>query len=209
MVVVKKISDRLDAIIDDLASTGKFVPDQVVKDFGGQLVRESRWAGCHVHEREIEVLGNYSKLHGRITQLIHMFCWMSPITTLHELEKALVLVEKVATFQELRIGPLIKHPMVAKFFQPPEDMRETPEITAHQIQKTLMKFIDKKRKETGRGEKLSMQEFLVFFAKSLSKPSPHHLCVRITSFPLAMQVNVILMNTVKLCISPASNGKLV
>ena len=186
-VVVKKINDRLDAIIDDLASTGKFIPEYVVKKFKDKLMRESRGAGYHISERDIMVMEKYFKTHGRIAQLIQMFCWMSPITSLYELERALVSVEKVETFQELRIGPLIKHPAVTKFFQPPSDLRETPEITAHQIQKTLMKFLDKKR-GTVRGEKHSIQDFLEFFAKSLSQPSPHHLCVRITSFPLAIQV---------------------
>ena len=188
-VVVKKINDRLDAIIDDLASTGKFVPEYVVKKFKDELVREARHARYNISERDIVVMDSYFKVHGRVAELIKIFCWMSPITTLYELEQALVTAEKVTTFQELRVGPLIKHPAVAKFFQPPPDLREIPEITAHQIQKTLMKFLDKTRKGAAtRGEKHSVQDFLEFFAKSLSRPSPHHLCVRITSFPLAIQV---------------------
>ena len=184
-IVVKKINDRLDAIIDDLASTGKFVPEHVVKGFKDKLKLEAR---CYINEREIPVWERFSKTHGRIAELIKIFCRMSPITTLYELEQALVSAEKVATFSELRIGPLIKHPAVAKFFQPPPDLQEIPEISAHAIQKTLMKFLDKTRKVAARGEKQSVQDFLDFFAKSLSRPTPHHLCVRITSFPLAIQV---------------------
>jgi hypothetical protein len=186
-VVIKKINDRLDAIIDDLASTGKFVPEHVVKGFKDELKRVAR---CYINEREIVVWERFSKTHGRIAELIKIFCWMSPITTLYELEQALMSAEKVATFAELRIGPLIKHPAVAKFFQPPPELREIPEISAHTIQKTLMKFLDKTRKVAARGERRqSFQDFLDFFAKTLSRPTPHHLCVRITSFPLAIQTN--------------------
>ena len=187
-MVVKKINDRLDAIIDDLASTGKFVPDHVVKNFKDGLIWDARRARYNFSDRDIVVMEKFSKTHGRIAELIKMFCWMSPITTLYELEKALVSTERVTTFAELRIGPLLKHPAVAKFFQPPPDLREIPEITAHAIQKMLMKFLDKTRRVAGRGEKHSVQDFLDFFAKALSKPSPLHLCVRITSFPLAIQV---------------------
>ena len=200
-VAVKKINDRLDAIIDDLALTGKFVPQDVVRDFSRKLLREANYARYQIRERDIAVMEKYSKVHGRIAQLIQIFCWMNPITTLYELQRSLVSVEQVATFEELRMGPLIKHPAAAKFFQPPEDLREVPEITAHQIQKVLMKFLDKKGRT--RGERHSLPDFLEFFAKTLSKPSPHHLCIRITSFPLAIQVKLnfttILVHYVFMC----------
>ena len=188
-VAAKKIDDRLNAIIDDLASTGKFVPEYVVKNFKEQLVQKCRRSRVSLNMRDLKVFDEYSKKHGRVVQLINIFCWMSPITTLYELERALTSSENVSTFEELRMGPLIKHPLVAKFFQPPAELRATPEVTAHQIQKTLMKFLDKTRKTAAKGEKHSVEEFLQFFAKSLSKPSPFDLCVRITSFPLAIQVN--------------------
>ena len=77
-VVVKKINDRLDAIIDDLASTGKFVPEYVVKDFKDKLVKEAYRSRCSVNERGIEVMEKFSKTHGRVAELIRMFCRMSP-----------------------------------------------------------------------------------------------------------------------------------
>ena len=187
----KKINSRLDAMIDDLASAGKFIPESVVKDFANRLLQQCRYARCVVGFRDLRVFEDYGKRHGRVAELIKIFCWMSPITTVHELERALVSVEGVTRFEDMRIGPLIKHPLVAKFFQPPSDLQEVPEITAHQIQKTLFKFLDKTRRAAGRGEKHSMEDFLQFFAKNESKPSPHHLCVRITSFPLAIQVSAV------------------
>lgn len=185
----KKINERLSVIIDDLASTGKFVPVSIVKDFKEKLLNQCYHARCSVSPRDMKVFDEYSRLHGRITHLIQIFCWMSPITTLYELERALISSENVKSFQEFRIGPLIKHPLAAKYFQPPPHLQEIPEITAHQIQKTLMKFLDKGKKAS-RGEKQSVEEFLEFFARSMSKSSPHDLCVRITSFPLAIQVNL-------------------
>ena len=187
----KKINSRLDAMIDDLASAGKFIPESVVKDFANRLLQQCRYARCVVGFRDLRVFEDYGKRHGRVAELIKVFCWMSPITTVHELERALVSVESVTRFEDMRIGPLIKHPLVAKFFQPPSDLQEVPEITAHQIQKTLFKFLDKTRRAAGRGEKHSVEDFLQFFAKNESKPSPHHLCVRITSFPLAIQVSAV------------------
>ena len=190
-VAAKKINARLNAIIDDLASTGKFIPENIVMKFRDQLVQQCRYARCYVNARDVQVFENYRRTHCRVAELIRIFCWMSPITTIYELERALISAENVSTFEELRMGPLIKHPLVAKFFQPPDNLQEIPEITAHQIQKTLMKFLDKTMKQAAaRGEKHSLEEFLDFFTKSVSKPSPHHLCVRITSFPLAIQVNV-------------------
>ena len=194
-VAADKINTRLNAIIDDLGAKGKFVPEHVVKDFKDKLLKQCYRARCSVNFRDIREFDEYSKAHGRIEQLIRIFCWMSPITTLYELEKSLVSSEKVTTFQELRMGPLIKHPLVTKFFQPPHYLQEIPEITAHQIQKTLMKFLDKTRKKAAtRGDRHSVEDFLEFFAKSLSKTSPLDLCVRITSFPLAIQVSLFMQS---------------
>ena len=194
-VAADKINTRLNAIIDDLGAKGKFVPAPVVKDFKDKLLKQCYHARCSVNSRDIRAFDEYSKAHGRIEQLIRIFCWMSPITTLYELEKSLVSSEKVTTFQELRMGPLIKHPLVTKFFQPPHYLQEIPEITAHQIQKTLMKFLDKTRKKAAtRGDRHSVEDFLEFFAKSLSKTSPLDLCVRITSFPLAIQVSLFMQS---------------
>ena len=189
--VAKKINDRLNAIIDDLASTGKFVPEAAVRFFKDKLLNQCYRSRCSFNPRDfkLHVYDEYSKIHGRISELIRIFCWMSPITTLYELERALISSENVTSFQDLRIGPLIKHPHVAKYFQPPSHLQEIPEIPAHQIQKTLMRFLDKGRKAASKGEKQSLEDFLEFFAKSMSKSSPLDLCVRITSFPLAIQVN--------------------
>ena len=189
---VKKIETKLDSIIDDLASTRKFVPEGTVKQFLDKLLYQSRHSG-YITMREIKVWENYNKTHSRIAELIKIFCWMSPITTLHELERALVSVESISQFEDLRMGPLIKHPLVAKFFQPPSDLQEIPQITAYQIQKVLFKFLDKTRGAARSGHRHSQEEFLEFFTKAESKPSPLHLCVRITSFPLAIQVRGFLL----------------
>ena len=186
---VKKIDTTLDSIIDDLASTRKFVPEGTVKQFLEKLLYQSRQSGYIIPMREIKAWEEYNKTHSRIAELIKIFCWMSPITTLHELERALVSVESISQFEDLRMGPLIKHPLVAKFFQPPSDLQEIPQITAYQIQKTLSKFLDKMRGvERRTGHRHSQEDFLEFFTKAESKPSPLHLCVRITSFALAIQV---------------------
>ena len=185
---VKKINTTLDSIIDDLASTRKFVPEGTVKQFLEKLLYQSRQSG-YITMREIKAWEEYNKTHSRIAELIKIFCQMSPITTLHELERALVSVESISQFEDLRMGPLIKHPLVAKFFQPPSDLQEIPQITAYQIQKTLSKFLDKMRGvERRTGHRHSQEDFLEFFTKAESKPSPLHLCVRITSFALAIQV---------------------
>ena len=172
--------------MDDLASSGKFVPESEVKRYADDLVYQCRRSNCFINFRDITVLSKYSMTHGRISELIKIFCWMSPITSLHELERALLSSENIARFEDLRMGPLIKHPLVLKFFQPPTDLQSIPEISAHQIQKTLMKFLDKFRHKPG--QKQSLEEFLEFFSRQTSVQSPHHLCIRITSFPLAIQV---------------------
>ena len=48
--------------------------------------------------------------------------------TLYDLELSLVKRESVATFEELVLGPLLKHPLVIQHFNPPPHLRYIPKV---------------------------------------------------------------------------------
>ena len=180
---IARLSERIDIVIDDLSSQGKFVADRQVRGILLELIQHLPH-GVTIRPRDVQSWEDYSKLHGRIVELIKTFCFLSPITSLFELEQAILHAEKKESFEVLRIGPLIKHPLVKDYFRPHSDLREIPEITGGKLRKYLSDFLSRSK-----GQKRTLEEFLEFICKCESAESISHLCIRISSFPLAISVS--------------------
>ena len=185
--VLEEINSKTEEIIEELSSKGKFLPCEVVKKLVSNLVQNAeRTYKCHIPWREVSAFSTYSKLHGRVEELIKVYCLFTPFTSLHELGIALSQSESVATFEELRLGPLIKHPRAKDYFKPPDDLISPPEITIHQLHSYFSRMIDRSK----RNEKFKIEDFLEFVRKKEDLKSVEHLCIRIQSFPLLIRVSV-------------------
>ena len=183
--ILGEINSKLEEIIEDLSSRGKFLPCDVVRGIASNLIRmaENRHQ-CRISWKELSAYNDFSKCHGRIEELIRVYCLFTPFTTLHELGIALAQSESVANFEDLHLGPLIKHPKVMDLFKPPDDLDSPPEITVYQLHGYLFNLIDKSKRHA----KFDLEEYLEFVRKKLGLESVQHLCVRIGSFPLLIRV---------------------
>lgn len=183
--VVQSINSKVEEIIEELSSKDKFLPSDAVRMVVMGLIQRARSQNhVNVSMRDITAFSQFSRLHGRIEELIKVYCMYTPVTSLHELGIALACSEKVSSYEELRLGPLIKHPRARDYFKPPDDVECAPEITVHQLHGHLTKLVDK----TKRGSKHSLEDYLEFVRKKHGLESVAHLCVRIQSFPLMIQV---------------------
>ena len=188
--VVEKVNAKLEEIIHDLSSQGKFVPEIKVKEFLDMLLHnENQRRRNRVSRKDIAIWSRYSMTHGRVDELIRVFCWFNPISSLYELQQAIITAEKVDSFETLQMGPLLKHPRVVDFFKPPSTLETIPDITSYRIHKHLMEFISRRPRTEG---KLSMEGFLEYLCKKEEAETMYHLCIRISSFPLAIQVHTVL-----------------
>ncbi|XP_059632151.1 protein NO VEIN isoform X2 [Cornus florida] len=106
------------------------------------------------------------------------------ITSLYELEVAICKSEGVKQFEELELGPLVRHPLVVHYFSLSSDVTEPFKITSKAIVSFLLEFLD-----THEGEEIDVEEFLDFIAKKRSVMSREKLCVRIQS--LGMHITII------------------
>ena len=184
---LEAINLKLEEIVEELSSKGIFVPVDYVRNIMRDIIQQEnarRFHRINCHH-DVRFMEEYSKAHGRVEELIKTFCVYNPITMLYELKQALIFCEKVQSFEELRMGPLHKHPKVKDLFRPPESLAEIPKITRHKLRKYLVNYLSKRH----HGKKSNLVGFLEFvqareFAESIS-----HLCIRITSFPLAIQVS--------------------
>ena len=181
---IERVTSQFKDFLEDISSKNRFVPLHVVRRFFNDLLAHENRGGYVLSIRDIPTFEHCSKLYGRVEELIKVFCWFNPITSLHELELAIVSSERVDGFESLCIGPIHKHPRVCDLFKPPEDIDSVPRITAYDIQNDLMQFINKSK----RGSRHSLEEFLEFMCAKHFVQTAHQLCVRINSFPLAIQV---------------------
>ena len=156
---IARINSKVDEIIEKLTSKGKFLPQNVVRDITKKLTDKE--CTIRIHWKEIEVYNEYSKLHGRVEELIKVYCMFTPVTTLHDLGLALAKIENVNSYEDLRLGPLVKHPNVQDYFKPPCDMATPPELSIYQLHKHLMHMMNKSK----RGEKFKLEDYLEFMRK--------------------------------------------
>ena len=185
--VVENINAKVEELISDLSSQGKFLQPDKVRGLVLEIIRKENYDRYdRIVYRDITAMADYSKVHGRIEELIKVFCWFSPVTSLHELELAIIESEKVDNYDALHLGPIIKHPKVMDLFklQNAASLDTVPDISAYKIQNYLMKFLSKRK----RSEKQSLEGFLEYIREREFAESVYHLCIRITSFPLAIQV---------------------
>ena len=183
------VNTTLEAMIEELSSKGKFLSHSVVRDLLQDLLRQANQGNPPgsriITVRDIKAWTDFSKVHGRVEELIKLFCRMTPITSLYELEQAIISTENVDNYEALHLGPLLKHPLAQDFFKPPNDLESIPKMNSFKIYKHLLDFISKSSK---RDERKSLEEFLEYMQRKEMLESVYHLCVRITSFPLAIQV---------------------
>ena len=186
--VLNKIEMYIQTFVSYFSKQGKYLPAFVVNEEVKSICSNaSKQVGRQVDFKSIKFGNEFDKLQKRLNEFIRTFCWNCPITSLFELQRTLCEFEKVADFEELKVGPIVKHPVVIHLFKVPEDVLTVPEITAYDIHTCLTAYISKSRAN-------DVKEFMTYMAEKFSVPSPLYLCVRISSFPLACSVSAYIIN---------------
>lgn len=120
----------------------------------------------------------------QINASIQAFVLVRSVSTLYELDKYLArLYPGAQTYEDLKLGPLVKHPLVYEFFKFPSNL-EPPEITTLKVMKYLKLFLQK----NGWIKKVDMPEFLEYLKEQMSCETLYELGVRIDSLGLIIKV---------------------
>nr|GMD07279.1 uncharacterized protein LOC109165195 [Ipomoea batatas] len=112
----------------------------------------------------------------KINAFIHCFVGARRITTLHDLEIAICNTEGVDRFEDLELGPLVKHPLIIHYFSLCADATEVCRITSEEIVSLLSEFMDINKQRY-----VEIEELLDFIAKKKSVTAKEKLGVRIQS----------------------------
>lgn len=96
------------------------------------------------------------------------------------------LYSEAREFEDLCLGPLVRQPLVYKYFKFPPN-QEPPDITTLKVMKYLKQFMNDKKLWAAR---VDMQEFLEYLTEQISCTSPYELGVRIESIALMISVRL-------------------
>jgi hypothetical protein len=108
------------------------------------------------------------------------------VCTLHELDKYLAsLFSEARAYEDLKLGPLTKHPLVYEYFKFPSNL-DPPEITTLKVMRYLKQFMHK----NGWINKVDMPEFLEHLKEQMSCETLYELGVKIDSVALIIKVRL-------------------
>lgn len=103
---------------------------------------------------------------------------MLKITSLFDLQEAICKNEGIEKFEELELGPFLRHPLVVHYFSLSKDVQEVYKITSEEVVSYLFLFFCKKKK-------VVIEEFLDYVAKKSKVTNPRVLGLRIQSLGYA------------------------
>lgn len=117
--------------------------------------------------------------------------------------------EGVEQFEELELGPLLRHPLVLHYFSVKSDVTEVFKITTEEIISFLWKFVcktysKKSRKDKAIGKKkkdkaIGAEEFLDFIATKRSVADKEKLGVRVQSLGYVIFYSYFLIKRCCMC----------
>ncbi|KAK1435357.1 hypothetical protein QVD17_01118 [Tagetes erecta] len=166
----------------DLIAAGESVSAWSVSKSALVILNAVSFEAMGFHMQNVPSLNRIMLTEAKVNSFIHCFVGVQKITSLHELDKAICESEGIKSFEELELGPILKHPLVVHYFSVGPDVTEIFKITSEQIVAYLSMLPRKKRK--------TMVDDLLDFIAKRRKKSRESLCIRIQS--LGMHIGYIM-----------------
>ncbi|KAL0694666.1 hypothetical protein Bca4012_061846 [Brassica carinata] len=150
-----------------------------------QLQQPDSQRSLGMQMQDVPSLRQLMTLEGKIYAFIHCFVGARGIVTLHDLEVAICRNESVACFDDLKLGPLLRHPLVLLYFPSISGSISPVQITSEEI----ITFLDSYLSIHDMDDDVKLDDFLDFVAEKKSVAGKEKLGVRIQS--LRMYVSFI------------------
>ncbi|KAH0448721.1 hypothetical protein IEQ34_022521 [Dendrobium chrysotoxum] len=163
----------------DLLESGENVSVWKISQSVARSLKVSSWEALGFRTVDAPTLRDLQPIEGKVNAFIHCFVHTRKMTSIYELGLDICKNEGVDKFDELRLGPLLRQPLVRAYFSVSPDAHEICEITTEGLVSHLSAFLHEKRKE-----EIKLEEFLDFLVLKCSVASRGHLGVRIRSMGL-------------------------
>eukprot|EP00741_Cyanophora_paradoxa_P006613 tig00001027_g6398.t1 len=167
------------AVRDEIHAAGRYVSAADVIALVRQRLNVARFDDLRVgRPHEIPALKELTELENKVFCFIQVFMNHHSIVTLFELDEELCAAEAVKTYSALRLGPLLKHPLVVKGFAPPPSLTAPPAITSADVGIALRAY--QRQQRTGTDHRpVEVHEFVRWLAVQRRVADPLELCIKI------------------------------
>ncbi|XP_021745800.1 uncharacterized protein LOC110711690 isoform X2 [Chenopodium quinoa] len=135
------------------------------------------WDSLGFQLHQVPSLHQLILVEAQVNTFIRCHVAVHKITSLFDLQEAICKNECVEKFEELELGPFLRHPLVMHYFSLSKDIEEVYKITSDQVVSYLLLFYSK-------NQKVVIQEFLDFVARKCKVTNPRLLGLRIQSLGL-------------------------
>ncbi|KAK9081153.1 hypothetical protein Syun_030516 [Stephania yunnanensis] len=170
--------DRVDQAVTkahhDLLAKGESVEAWKVAQSALLSLQVDSWRSLEVSMSQVPSLNRIMVIEGKVNAYIHCFVEVRKITTVYELGDKICKNESVERFEELELGPLLRHPLVVRYFSVPTEVKEVVKITSAEI----ISYLAELRNST---KNIQPKGLLEFIASKLSVPVKENLGIRIQS----------------------------
>ncbi|XP_006360949.1 uncharacterized protein [Solanum tuberosum] len=174
--VVERVDRAVIKARRDLIEAGENVSAWKVSQAALVMLKADSWDSLGVRMQQVPSLFQLIVTDGKINAFIHCFVAVQRITTLYDLEVAILRNEGVEQFEELDLGPLVKHPLIIHYFSISPGVSEVFKITSVEIISFLAEYIDADKRR-----RVEIDEFLNFITEKKSIGTTEKLSVRIQS----------------------------
>ncbi|EEF44191.1 conserved hypothetical protein [Ricinus communis] len=172
--LVEKVDLAVEKAWQDLLAAAESISAWRVSQAALVTLQVESWGSLGFPMQEVPSLHRLILTEGKINAFIHCFVAVRRITSLYDLEVAICENEGIEQFEELKLGPLLRHPLVLHYFSVSCDATEVLKITTEDIILTLHEYMG-----TFKEKDITADEFLDFIVKKRSVNGKGNLGVRI------------------------------
>ncbi|XP_065862787.1 protein NO VEIN [Euphorbia lathyris] len=182
--LIGRVDKAVEKAWGDLLASGESVSTWKASQAALMTLQVDSWDSLGFRMQEVPSLHRLILIEGKINAFIHCFVGVRRITSLYDLEMAICENEGIERFEELGLGPLLRHPLVVHYFLVSPDVTEVLKITTEDIILSLHEYMTTCSKKD-----VIIDEFLDFIAKNRSAKGKGNLGIRIQS--LGMHISFI------------------
>ncbi|KAH7521674.1 hypothetical protein FEM48_Zijuj07G0058000 [Ziziphus jujuba var. spinosa] len=168
----------------DLLAAGESVTAWKVSQSALLMLQIDNWGSLGFQMQQVPSLRSLIHIEAKINAFINCFVAVRRITSLYDLEVAICDNEAIGQFEELELGPFLRHPLVQHYFSVNLDTTEVFKITSEEIIALLNRFM-----YSSKNKDIKVDEFLDFICKKRSVSGKEKLGIRIQS--LGMHISAI------------------
>ncbi|KAL8162904.1 hypothetical protein V2J09_014393 [Rumex salicifolius] len=173
---LKKIEVAVEQARGELIASAKNVSTWKVIESVLLKLKVDSWDSLGFQLQQVPSLHRLIVIEGKINAFIHCFVAVRTITSLYDLQVAICENEGIGNFEELELGPLVRHPLIEHYFSS-KDMTEVYNIKGEKII-SLLKFYICKQKA---GKSIDGIHFLKYVAERCKVRSWEKMGLRIQS----------------------------